>query len=126
MAATPFAGYAATMAHAAPTTWLADALAPLGNAFGERLRFAREGSVARWSYDDHAAIVELGGADRILARFVAPAVLDAISGQFATPEYVGAEGGYALTRAGCERMVADMVDFFSGTREPRFRFVAAG
>jgi hypothetical protein len=114
------------MAYPAPTHWLVDALAPLGSTFGERLRFSRDGTVARWSYDGHAAIVELGRADRILARFVAPPAIDAISGQPSTPVYLREEHGYALTPAGCERMVADMVDFFSGIREPSFTFVAAG
>jgi hypothetical protein len=30
-----------------------------------------------------------------------------------------------MTNADCERMVADMIAFFSGAREPRFTFVAA-
>ena len=38
--------------------------------------------------------------------------------------YLRHERGYAMTRAGCERMVADMVAFFTGIREPRFTFVA--
>jgi len=113
------------MAYVAPAQWLGDVFAPLGSAFGERLRFSRDGSVARWSYEGHAAIVEMGGADRILARFVAPPALDAISGELLAPVYLREEHGYVLNRAGCERMVADMVAFFSGTREPRFTFVAA-
>jgi hypothetical protein len=112
------------MAHPAPTHWLAETFAPLGT-FGERLRFSRVGTAARWSYEGHAAIVELAGADRIVARFVGPPAIDAISGQPAAPVYLRYEHGYAVTRAGCERMVADMVAFFSGTREPRFTFVAA-
>jgi hypothetical protein len=113
------------MAYPAPTHWLGDALAPLGATFGERLRFSRDGTVARWSYGDHSATVELGGADRIVARFVAPPAIDAISGQPSAPVYQRYEHGYALSRAGCERMVADMVAFFSGIREPRFTFVSA-
>jgi hypothetical protein len=113
------------MAHTAPTLWLAEAFAPLGTTFGERLRFSRDGTAARWSYDGHAAVVELGGADRIVARFVAPPAIDAISGQPSAPVYLRDERGYAMTRADCERMVADMVAFFSGTREPRFTFVDA-
>jgi hypothetical protein len=114
------------MAYPAPTHWLAEAFAPLGTTFGERLRFSRDGTAALWTCDGHSAIVELGGADRIVARFVAPPVPDAISGQPSAPVYVRDERGYAMTRADCERMVADMVAFFSGTREPRFTFVAAG
>ncbi len=125
MAGAPLAGTLRTMVHPAPTPWLVDAFAPLGDTFGERLRFAREGSVAQWSFEGHAAIVELGAPDRITARFVAPAGIDAISGQPARAVYARDAHGYPLTRAGCERMVADMLDFFTGTREPQFTFVAA-
>jgi hypothetical protein len=114
------------MAHSAPTHWLAEAFAPLGTTFGERLCISRDGTAVQWSYEGHSAIVELGGADRIVARFVAPPAVDAISGLPLAPVYLRDEQGYALTRADCERMVADMVAFFSGTREPRFTFVAAG
>jgi hypothetical protein len=125
MAGPRFAATLWFMAYPAPTHWLVDALAPLGNTFGERLHFSRDGTVARWTYDGHAAIVELGGAERILARFVAPPATDAVSGLPAAPVYSCDENGYALNRVGCERMVADMVAFFSGTREPRFTFIAA-
>jgi hypothetical protein len=111
------------MAYVAPVQWLGEVFAPLGSTFGERLRFTRDGSVARWSYEGHAAIVEMGREDRIVARFVAPPAVDAVSGKLAAPVYAR-EDGYALTRTGCEHMVADMVAFFSGTREPRFTFVA--
>ena len=112
------------MAYPAPANWLLDVFAPLGSTFGEGLSFSRDGSVARWSYAGHAAIVELGRADRIVAHFVAPPSFDAISGEPAAPIYLREEDGYALTLAGCERMVSDMVAFFSGTREPLFTFVA--
>jgi len=111
---------------AAPTQWLAEAFAPLGSTFGDRLRISRDGSAVQWSYDGHSAIVELGGSDRIVARFIAPRAIDAVSGLPSAPVYLRDERGYALTRVDCERMVADMVAFFSGTREPRFTFVAAG
>jgi hypothetical protein len=113
------------MAHPQPASWLADALAPLDCTFGEKLRFARDGAVAQWSYAGHAAIVELTGEDRIVARFVGPPEMDTVSGEPAKPVYRRYEHGYALTRAGCERMVSDMVAFFSGIREPRFIFVGA-
>jgi hypothetical protein len=113
------------MADPVPSPWL-DVLEPLRGAFGEELRFSRVGPVARWSYEGHAAIVELLGADRIVARFVAPPVIDAISGEPSAPEYVREVSGYSLSRAGCERLVADMVAFFSGAREPDFTFVSAG
>ncbi len=114
------------MAHPSPMHWLVEAFAPLGSTFGERLRFSRDGPVARWSCDGHTAIVELGRGPRVLARFIAPPAIDAISGEPSTLVYLREEDGYALTRPGCERMVDDMVAFFSGIREPRFTFVAAG
>jgi hypothetical protein len=112
------------MTSAAPVTWLADALAPLGATLGDRLRFTREGGTARWTYDGHAAEVEMRG-DRIAARFSAPPAFDAVSGRLVTPVYARYPSGYSLDRAGCERMVADMAAFFAGIREPRFTFVDA-
>jgi len=113
------------MTSTAPATWLADALAPLGATLGDRLRFARDGRTARWSYDGHAAEVELLEGDRIAARFCARPAFDVASGALVTPVYVRYANGYALDRAGCERMVADMAAFFAGVREPRFTFVGA-
>ena len=114
------------MAHLAPAHWLAEALAPFDATFGAGLRCTRFASGARWSYEGHSAIVELSAPDRITARFVAPPSLDAISGRPSAPVYMREGSGYALTRSGCEQMVADMTAFFSGTREPQFRFIAAG
>ncbi len=113
------------MISTAPATWLADALVPLGTAFGDRLRFSRDGSTARWSYDGQAAEVQMRSDERIAARFVGTPTFDAVSGRLVTPVYVRYASGYAMDRAGCERMVADMAAFFSGIREPRFSFVAA-
>jgi len=109
----------------AASHWLVEALGPLDHALGDRLCFSREGSSACWSYDGHAALVELSGIDRIAARFVAPATIDAFSGAAMTPEYLSDERGYPVTASGCERLVADMLAFFSGTREPAFTFVGA-
>ncbi len=113
------------MTATAPATWLADALAPLGATLGDSLLFTRDGRTARWSYDGHSAEVELCADDRIAARFCAPPAFDAASGNVVIPVYVRYRGGYALDRAGCERMVADMAAFFAGVREPRFTFAAA-
>jgi hypothetical protein len=109
----------------APATWLADALVPLGAAFGGRVRFSRDGGTARWSYDGQAAEVRMRSDDRIAARFVGAPAFDAVTGTFVTPVYERYASGYAMDRAGCERMVADMAAFFSGIREPRFTFVSA-
>ena len=98
------------MAHTAPATWLADVLAPLGSAFAGDLRFARDGECACWTYEGHRASIELEG-ERVRARFVDSEAVYA------------RDGGYPLTPAGCQRMVADMIAFFSGVREPQFTFI---
>lgn len=105
---------------------MADVFSPLNRAFGRRLTFSHEGAAAQWAFDGHLAIVELGAQDRIFARFVAPPDVDAVCGGASAAVYARGGSGYALTRAGCEHMVADMVAFFSGAREPLFTFVAAG
>lgn len=114
------------MVHASPGLSLADAFAPLVTTFGERLSFSREGRQAQWSCDGHVVIVELGATDWVAAHFIAPPATDVVSGRPSAAVYAPGRHGYALTNAGCERMVADMIAFFSGTREPRFTFVAAG
>src|ERR1700684_3760464 len=102
------------MVSTAPATWLAEAFAPLGAAFGDRLRFSRDGSPARWWFDGPAAEVEMRGDDRITARFVGAPAFDAVTGSLVPPVYVRCPAGYALDRSGCERMVADMAAFFTG------------
>jgi hypothetical protein len=103
----------------------ADPFRALSSTFGAQLRFTRTGSVARWTFNGHLAEVELESGDRVVARFVAPSTNDAVSGRRAAAVYARDERGYALTPAGSERMVADIIAFFSGSREPAFRFVAA-
>ena len=121
----PGGGYAGGMSYTAPASWLTDALAPLDDAFGTRLGFARDGSSACWSFDGHRAIVEQTAAGRIEARFMTAPEIDAVSGRPLAAVYTREAGGYPLSAAGCERMVADMMAFFSGIREPRFTFVDA-
>ncbi len=98
---------------------------PLVSTFGERLSFSREGQQAQWSFDGHVVVVELAATDWIAAQFIAPAGTDVVSGRPSAAVYASDRCGYAMTNADCERMVADMIAFFSGTREPRFTFVAA-
>ena len=100
------------MAHPVPASWLADSLAPLGTAFGRQIAFARDGECACWSFAGQQAIVEMAGGGSLRAHFVASALV-----------YARENAAYPLTPAGCERMVADMLAFFSGIREPRFTFV---
>ena len=102
-----------------------DAFSPLLSTFGERLTFSRQGQQAEWSFDGHVVVVELAATDWIAAHFIAPSDTDLVSGQSSAAVYAPDRRGYALTNVDCERMVADMIAFFSGTREPRFTFVAA-
>jgi hypothetical protein len=113
------------MYYANPSRAFVDALGPLVSTFGERLGFSREGRQAQWSFDGHVVIVELAATDRIAAHFIAPAGTDIVSGRPSAAVYAPDRRGYAMTNADCERMVADMIAFFSGTREPRFTFIAA-
>jgi hypothetical protein len=58
------------------------------------------------------------------ATFVERPGYDAVNATQARCVYRRASGtGYTLTHEGCSRMVADLTDFFSGMREPRFAFV---
>ena len=99
-------------------------MTPLWATYGDRLTILRDGNAVRWVYDGRSAVVALRG-DVVEATFVDRPALDAVSASPAAPVYRGSEYGYALTPAGCSRMVADMVAFFEGTREPRFTFVGA-
>jgi hypothetical protein len=114
-----------TMSFATPGRTFVDAFAPLVSTFGERLSFSREGQQVQWSFDGHTVVVDLAATDWIAAHFIAPSGTDLVSGQSSSAVYAPDRRGYALTNVDCERMVADMIAFFSGTREPRFTFVAA-
>ena len=113
------------MSYANLSPTFVDAFSPLISTFGERLTFSREGRQAQWSFDGHVVVVELAATDWIAAHFIAPSGTDVVSGQPSAAVYATDRRGYAMTNADCERMVADMIAFFSGTREPRFTFVAA-
>jgi hypothetical protein len=113
------------MSYANPSAVFAEAFNPLVTTFGERLCFWREGRQAQWSFEGHVVIVELAATDRVAAQFIAAPETDLVSGRPSSAVYAPERRGYALTSADCERMVADMIAFFSGTREPRFTFVAA-
>ena len=110
------------MAHVSPATWLLDAFAPLADSFGDRLAVARDGGQVAWSCDGRSALVEPRPDGTIAARFLdrpMPAVLGTGRAVYATDDY-----GYPMTAVGCERMVSDMLAFFSGAPDPRFRFIA--
>jgi hypothetical protein len=113
------------MSYASLAPTFAATFGPLVSTFGERLSFSREGRQAQWSFDGHVVVVELAATDWIAAHFIAPPGTDIVSGRPSAAVYEPDRRGYAVTSVDCERMVADMIAFFSGTREPRFTFVAA-
>ncbi len=111
------------MAYANPGHGGPDPFGTLLSAFGERLGLRRDDGRAEWSLDGHRVIVAMG-ARRVTAQFIAAPATDLVSGRPSSAVYVRDRFGYALTDAGCSRMVDDMMAFFAGIREPRFSFVA--
>jgi hypothetical protein len=75
-----------------------------------------------WGYDGQSAIIEMMPDGMLRATFIDCDSIDAVSDRPAAAAY-RARSTYALNSASCSRMVADLVDFFSGVREPRFAFV---
>jgi hypothetical protein len=107
----------------APAFWPAGITEPLNVLFGGGVTASRHGETAIWHYEGRAAIVEFAADRAIEATFVERPSIDAVSSLKCAAIY-RPPSGYALTPAGCAHMVDDMVAFFSGTREPRFRFAA--
>ena len=99
-------------------------MAPLWTSFGEHLTIVRDGSAVRWVYDGRSVLVGLRG-EVVEATFVDLPAIDAVSATPVSAAYRATGNGYALTPAGASRMVADIVAFFEGTREPRFTFAGA-
>jgi len=101
----------------------AAATAPLISNFGDSLTLWRDGNVVHWSYDGQSIVVELQFDGTVGATFVDRPATDAISGDdTAAVYYRCGDLPYRLTPAGCSAMVADMMAFFSGDREPLFTF----
>lgn len=125
MRAMPGAQYPWGMASLDPGRWMADLAAPLISKFAEGLTLSRDGERVEWSYGGQSAVIELTPQGTLNATFVAPPSFDAVSSSLAAAVYRPRTVPYALTPAGCSRMVDDMVDFFSGVREPRFVFAGA-
>ena len=103
---------------------IAASTAALCEKFGDRLTLVRNGDVVQWWYDGQSASVELGPDGTIVATFVDRPERDAVSGDYASAVYRRNAAPYRLCAEGCARMVADMDDFFTGTREARFTFVS--
>lgn len=100
---------------------IAAAFAPLREAFGSRLRLSRDGAMARWSVDGREALVASSGGG-IAVTFVDEPFRDSVLDTTVAPLYDSGEI-YRLDAAGARRLANDLFLFFSGTREPRFRFV---
>ena len=98
--------------------------AALCEKFGERLTLFRDGDVVQWSFDGQSTTVELGPDGTIQATFIDRPALDAVSGEYVSAVYRRSAAPYRVCAEGCTRMVADMDEFFTGTRESRFTFVS--
>lgn len=107
-----------------PTAWFSEFVEPLTSRFGGELTICRDGDSVRWGYFGQSAVVGMTVDGKLQATFIDRQSVDAVSRRPAVAVYESS-GSYALTPASCGRMVADMVDFFSGVREPRFRFIDA-
>ena len=77
-----------------------------------------------WGYDGQSAVIELASNGTMHATFIDLERIDVVSASPAAAVYRGA-ATYALNQSSCARLVADLVDFFSGMREPKFTFIDA-
>ncbi len=108
----------------APATWLSSIAAPLAAKFGSNITVSRTGNMVCWGYDGQSAVIEMTAEGSLRATFIDSECIDEVSASPAAAAY-RTGSTYALNRASCGRMVADLVDFFSGVREPKFRFIDA-
>jgi hypothetical protein len=104
------------------SAWFSGIGAPLAAKFGGDVMVSRTGNMVCWGYDGQSAIVELTPNGSMHVTFVDSEQLDIVSGAPAAAAY-HTGSSYALDRRSCTRMIADLVDFFSGIREPKFTFV---
>jgi hypothetical protein len=101
----------------------AAATAPLLSNFGDGLTLWRDGNVVHWSYDEQTVIVEMQHDGTATASFVDRPVVDGVDGKLERGVYRRVGGwDYRLTADGSRSMVADMMAFLSGDREPHFAF----
>jgi hypothetical protein len=111
---------------ASTSSSLAAATAPLFSSFGADLTLWRDGNVVHWAYEGQTVIVAQQADGAATASFVDTPGIDAVSGSAAAAIYRRtAERSYHLTEESCRAMVADMIAFFSGEREPFFTFTGA-
>ena len=103
----------------------AEVAGTLHTTFGDRLTFHREGHAVRWSFEGQSAIVEFADARHVAARFLDRPAPDCAAEDWTRAVYEPHGKTYSLDSRGCTRMASDLVDFFRGIREPRFRFTGA-
>lgn len=101
---------------------VAAAFAPLHETLGSRLTIVRDRGVVRWCFDGLEAVVESTGPESVGVIFRASGLRDAVMDGTIAPQY-RSDATYRLTSDGAKRLAGDVLAFFSGTREPRFRFV---
>jgi hypothetical protein len=115
--------YPETVFSAQTVSSLAAATAPLFSNFGDNLTLWRDGNVVHWSYEGQTVIVAQQPDGAAAASFVDVPSMDEVSGTPASAVYRRtAERCYQMTEESCRAMVADMMAFFSGEREPLFIF----
>jgi hypothetical protein len=120
------APYARNVISAQSPSSLAAATAPLFSSFGDNLTLWRDGNVVHWSYEGQTVIVAQQADGAASATFVDAPTVDAVSGSAVSAIYRRtAERRYQMTPESCQAMVADMMAFFSGDREPIFIFTGA-
>jgi cyanophycinase-like exopeptidase len=105
-------------------SWLSALASPLVEKFGSDLTLSRTATTVYWGYGDQSAFIELLENGALLATFIDAPGVDAVSGAASAAVY-RSHARYVLSASSCKRMIADLVDFFSGVREPRFTFVDA-
>jgi hypothetical protein len=101
----------------------AAATAPLISNYGEGLTLWRDGNVVHWSYDGQTVVVALQFDGTVEATFIDRPATDVVTEMPAQALYARSGGRpYRLTPSGCSAMIADMMAFFAGDREPAFSF----
>jgi len=112
------------MVSSSSASWLFDVLGPLAAKFGSTITVSRAENMVCWGYDGQSAVLEVTADGSLRATFIDSEGIDVVSTSPVAAAYCSGST-YALNRTGSGRMVADLVDFFSGVREPKFRFVDA-
>lgn len=105
------------------TSSFAAATAPLWANFGPDLTLMRDGDVVRWSYEGQTVVVAQQADGAATASFVDAPALDQVTGCAESAIYRrSVERCYQMTPESAAALVADMVAFLQGEREPFFTF----